>query len=100
VARRLDHEAMIRRGVDRHEARRYADALAEFDRALVQVPGCPLAEYNKANSLYMLGRDAEAESLLRWLVTATDADLRTACPVARPRSLRLDAAYLLFLALV
>ena len=100
MSRYLDHEELIRRGLNRHEARRYADALGYFNRALAQTPGCPLAEYNKANSLHMLGLDAEAEPLLRRLMAATDADLRTACPVARPRSLRLDAAYLLFLALV
>lgn len=44
----------------------------------------------------MLGRDAEAEPLLRGLVAASSAELRAICPVARPRSLRLDALYLLF----
>jgi tetratricopeptide (TPR) repeat protein len=100
MGQRLDHESLIRRGLESHEARRYAAALPYFGRALRLAPGCPVAVYNRANSLYMLGRDAEAEPLLRWLVAAPAAQLRAVCPVCRPRSLKLDALYLLFLVLI
>src|SRR5262249_4888808 len=83
-----------------HEARQYSAALPYFDRALRLAPRCPLALYNRANTLHMLGRDTEAEPLLRGLVVASEADLLAACPFDRPRSLRLDATYLLFLVLV
>lgn len=51
MRRRLDHEALVQRGLDLHEARRYAAALPWFDRALAAAPGCPVAEYNWANAL-------------------------------------------------
>jgi hypothetical protein len=88
------------RGLALHEARRYAAALPYFERAVRLSPGCPLAAYNRANTLHMLGRDAEAEPLLRGLVAASEDELGRACLVARPRSLRLDALFLLFLVLV
>jgi tetratricopeptide (TPR) repeat protein len=100
VSRRLSHEELICRGLVHHEARRYAAALPYFDRASRLAPSCPLAVYNRADTLHMLGRDAEAEPLLRELVAASEADLLAACPVDRPRSLQLDAIYLLFLVLV
>lgn len=96
----LDYEELICRGLDRHEARWYAAALPYFDRALRLAPGCPVALYNRANPLHMLERDLEAEPILRQMVAASDAELRAACPISRPRSLRLDAAYLLFAVLL
>ena len=48
----------------------------------------------------MLGRDSDAEPILRNLVVQSVEELRAACPVVRPRSLRLDAFYLLFLVMV
>jgi tetratricopeptide (TPR) repeat protein len=83
-----------------HEARRYAAALPYFERALQLSPSCPIAVYNRANTLYMLERDAEAEPLLRGLIAASEDELGRACLVVRPRSLRLDSLYLLFLVLI
>jgi tetratricopeptide (TPR) repeat protein len=83
-----------------HEARRYAAALSFFDRATRVAPDCPLVVYNRANTLYMLERDAEAYPLLRGLIEATPEELDRRCPFDRPRSLHLDAHYLLFLVVV
>jgi hypothetical protein len=88
------------RGLELHEARRYAAALPYFERALRLSPSCPIAAYNRANTLFMLERDAEAEPLLRGLIARSEDELGRACLVARPRSLRLDALYLLFLVLI
>jgi tetratricopeptide (TPR) repeat protein len=96
MARRLDHEALVQRGLDLHEARRYAAALPWFDRALAVAPECPVAQYNRANTLHMLDRDREAEPILRRLITASPAQLRRRCATAAARSLQLDARYLLF----
>ena len=101
VGRRLDHEALVDRGLDLHEARRYAAALPWFDRALAVAPGCPIAEYNRANTLHMLGRDREAEPILRALIAASPDELRRRCATADDlRSVQLDAHYLLFLVLL
>jgi tetratricopeptide (TPR) repeat protein len=62
-------------GLELHEARRYAAALPYFERALRLSPNCPLAVYNRANTLYMLERDAEAEPLLRGLIAASEEEL-------------------------
>ncbi len=100
MARRLDHERLVERGLDLHEARRYAAALPWFERALAVAPACPVAQYNRANTLHMLGRDGEAEPILRELVAATLAELRRRCATADARSLQLDAHYLLSLVLL
>jgi tetratricopeptide (TPR) repeat protein len=92
----VDHDALICRGLELHEARRYAAALPWFDRALRAAPGCPVAVYNRANALHMLGRDREAEPLLRELIAADPDELARRCPRAWPRSLQLDAHFLLF----
>lgn len=84
-----------------HEAYKYAAALPWFDRALAVAPECPVAQYNRANTLHMLGRDREAEPILRKLIIVSPADLRRRCPIAQElRSLQLDAHYLLFLVLL
>jgi tetratricopeptide (TPR) repeat protein len=62
-------------GLELHEARRYAAALPCFERALRLSPNCPIAVYNRANTLYMLERDAEAEPLLRGLIAASEEEL-------------------------
>lgn len=101
MSQRLDrHEKLIRQGSDLHDLREYEAAVMFFDQALVLSPGCATAIYNRANTLYMLGRDSEAEPPLRGLVAASPTQLRAACSVARPRSLILDANYLLFLVLL
>ncbi len=77
--RMADHDALIRHGADLHEARRYAAALPWFERALHIAPQCPVAIYNRANTLHMLDRDQEAEPLLRGLIRATPEELRAGC---------------------
>jgi tetratricopeptide (TPR) repeat protein len=94
--RHRKHERFILRGHKLHEARRYAEALPYFDRALRIVPECPLAVYNRANTLHMLARDREAYPLLRGLIGVEAKELQKRCPVSRPRSLQLDAYQLLF----
>jgi tetratricopeptide (TPR) repeat protein len=93
--RNLDHDALIRRGLELHEARKYSAALPWFERALLVAPKCPAAMYNRANTLHMLDRDSEAEPLLRSLIQATPEELREGCPASQPRSLQLDAHFLL-----
>lgn len=99
MGRRLDHEALVQRGLDLHEARRYAAALPWFDRALAVAPTCPVAQYNRANTLHMLDRDEEAEPILRRLIQVSPEHLRRRCSACDPRSLQLDAHWLLFLVL-
>ncbi len=91
-----DHEALIERGLALHEARRYAAALPYFDRALAAAPGCAVAIYNRANTLHMLGREAEAYLLLQDLIAVGPEELRQRCPCVGPRSLQLDTYFLLF----
>jgi tetratricopeptide (TPR) repeat protein len=95
-ARFQRHERLIARGHKLHEARRYAEALPCFEQALRLIPDCPLAVYNRANTLHMLCRDYEAYPLLLDLIRSDVAELRRRCPVKFPRSLQLDAYILLF----
>jgi tetratricopeptide (TPR) repeat protein len=90
-----DHFAIIRRGLGLHEARRYAEALPHFERACELAPGCPTALYNRANTLHMLGRDEEAYPLLQGIIRSSLEQLREGCPACGPRSLQLDAYFLL-----
>jgi hypothetical protein len=87
---------LVERGLALHEARRYTAALGCFERALRSAPGCPVAVYDKANTLHMLDRNREAEALLRGLIAASQEDLEEACDGVEARSLQLDAWYLLF----
>ena len=96
----VDHDALIRRGNKLHEARRYAAALPWYEQALLIAPQCPCAIYCRANSLHMLDRDEEAQPLLRTLIQAKPQELRDGCPEAQPRSIQLDAHFLLFLVLL
>ena len=101
MGRRLDHEALVQRGLDLHEVQRYAAPLPWFDRALAVAPACPVAQYNRANTLHMLDRDREAEPILRELIAPGLAELRRRCAIADDLpSLQLDAHYLLFLVLL
>jgi tetratricopeptide (TPR) repeat protein len=96
MSRRLDHETVILRGLELHEAHRYAAALRYFDRALQLAPDCPVAVYNRANTLHMLARDQDAYALLRGLIEVSPEDLRSRCHIPLgPRSLQLDAYNLL-----
>ncbi len=90
-----DHYALIRRGHKLHEARKYAEALPYFERACEAAPRCPSAIYNRANTLHMLGNDKKAYGLLQAIVGASPAQLRSGCPDSEPRSLQLDAYFLL-----
>ena len=93
------HSELIRRGLRWHERRQYGRALPLFAEALEQWPSCPNAKYNLANTLHMLGHDKDACVLLRELTEASDRDLLEGCDdlAGSPRSLRLDAYFLLFL---
>ncbi|HEY5912343.1 MAG TPA: tetratricopeptide repeat protein [Verrucomicrobiae bacterium] len=93
---REDHEGLLKAGLKLHEARRYAEALRYFERATRLAPDCPVAAYNRANAMHMLGRDSEAYSILRELIGVPAAELERRCPNARPLSLQLDAHFLLF----
>ena len=97
MKRRLDHQAFVKAGLRLHEARRYARALPYFEEASRLAPNCPVAAYNRANTLHMLDRDAEAYPNLRVLIEVDPAELERRCPDARPISLQLDAYFLLFL---
>jgi tetratricopeptide (TPR) repeat protein len=91
-----DHKALIKRGLALHEARRYAAALPYFDRALQHAPDCPVAVFNRANTLHMMGRDKTAYPLLRELVDVAPEELRRRFADSNPRSLHLDTYMLLF----
>src|SRR5690606_11819664 len=90
------HISLIEKGLEIHEKRKYSKALPYFERALALSPNCPVAIYNKANVLHMLGRHSEAYPLLRDLIGTDARELRRRCPASGPRSLQLDAYYLLF----
>lgn len=92
------HDDEIERGNERHEARKYGAALKHFERAHALAPLCPLTDYNRANTLYMLGRDLEAIPLLEKLISTPIATLKAGCKGAPHRSLQVDAYFLLFLA--
>ena len=93
------HSELIRRGLRWHERRRYERALPLFVQALEDWPTCPNARYNLANTLHMLGHDEEACVILRELVDSSDRELLEGCDdlAISPRSMRLDAHFLLFL---
>ncbi len=91
------HHDEIDRGLDLHEARKYAAALKHFERAHKLDPSCPLANYNRANTLHLMDRDDEAIVLLEQLIATPVTALQAACVDAPARSLQVDAYYLLFL---
>lgn len=95
--RRHDHAALIARGLALYEARRYAAALPCFDRALRMAPECPIALYNRANTLHMLERSEEASEILKGLLAVTPEVLHQRCEVPfSARSIQTDACMLLF----
>jgi tetratricopeptide (TPR) repeat protein len=92
------HESTISRGLEFHEGRQYKKALPYFRRACKATPQCAVAQYNFANTLYMLGRHGDATAILATLVTTPDSVLRAGCPLEEnPRSFKVDAQFLLFL---
>lgn len=91
-----DHETLVSAGLKLHEARRYAAALRVFEQASRLAPECPVVAFNRANPMHMLGREAEAYSILKDLIRTPPAQLKRRCSSAGPRSLQLDAYYLLF----
>lgn len=91
------HEALMRRGLAQHEARKYAAALRLFEQALEMAPACPIALYNIANTLHMLGRDRRAKPILLKLVSANPKALNASCEGVGARSLQMDAYQLLSL---
>jgi len=91
------HVEIVERGLELHEAHNYEAALTVFEAARLFSPHCPVVTYNIANTLHMLDRDAESSALLRSILDAPDPQLIDQCSQASPRSLRLDALYLMFL---
>src|SRR5437867_1033835 len=96
MKRHKDHQAMVKAGLKLHEARHYARALPLFEDASRLAPDCPVAAYNRANTMHMLGRDAEAYPILRELISVSPAELERRCMNTQPLSLQLDAHFLLF----
>jgi tetratricopeptide (TPR) repeat protein len=92
-----DHFALVRRGLQLHEARKYARALQHFEQACDLAPLCPTASYNRANTLHMLGNNEEAYQLLRGIVDASLENLTAGCPQCGARGLQSDACFLLAL---
>jgi len=97
MKQQLDHEVMVKAGLKLHEARQYSRALQYFNKASRLAPDCPVAAYNRANTMHMLGRDAEAYQILRELISVSPDELERRCQDAHPISLQLDAYFLLFL---
>ena len=62
------HWLLTRLGLTCYEQRKYGVALRYHDQALALAPNCPLALWDKAGALQMLGRHAEALELYRRLV--------------------------------
>jgi tetratricopeptide (TPR) repeat protein len=91
------HEDEIERGLELHDARKYAAALKHFERAHALAPLCPLADYNRANTLHQLGRDDEATEILEKLIATPIPTLKARCVRIPARALQVDAYYLLFL---
>jgi hypothetical protein len=57
---------------------------------------CPVVAYNRANTLHMLDRDAEAYQILRDLISVTASELESRCCDMSGRGLQLDCYFLLF----
>lgn len=93
-----NHERLIEKGLEHHEAFRYSKALPFFRKAYRSHPNCPCAIYNLANTLHMLGHESEAKRLLKIMLKAPDSKLREGCPMLSkvPASYKLDAYFLLF----
>ncbi|HSG68981.1 MAG TPA: tetratricopeptide repeat protein [Planctomycetaceae bacterium] len=92
------HESLISEGLCHHEAFEYKKALTLFRKAYKETPLCSVAQYNYANTLFMLERYDESSEILRSLLATPDAVLRVGCPLQEnPRPFKLDANYLLFL---
>jgi hypothetical protein len=93
-----NHERLIEKGLEHHEAFRYSKALPFFRKAYKSHPNCPCAIYNLASTLHMLGHEKESKRLLNMLLKTPDLTLREGCPTAGkvPASFKLDAYFLLF----
>jgi tetratricopeptide (TPR) repeat protein len=93
-----NHERLIEKGLEHHEAFRYSTALPYFKKAYKLRQNCPCAIYNLANTLHMLGYDSESKRLLQLMLKTPDSTLRDGCPNAEqePASFKLDAFFLLF----
>lgn len=64
-----DHWLLTRLGLTYYEQRRYKRALHYSLKALQIEPYCPLAIWDYAGTLDMLGRKKEALSIFRWLIS-------------------------------
>lgn len=91
-----DHKRLVTRAVKLHDARKYSTAFKCFKKASRIAPECPVITYGIANAMHMLGRDVEAYPLLEELLSVEPAELDRRCPACGPRSLQLDAYFLLF----
>lgn len=93
----VDAHKGIEEASDAHEARDYLRALSILTGVLKNHPGCPLAVFNVASALHMLGRPEEAVGHLKCLVG--DQLAATGCLNERQYlSLVMDGEYLMFLA--
>lgn len=91
-----DHWLMARMGLAYYEERRYREALEWSRRAIAAEPRCPLARWEFAGALQMLGRLAEAKEQYQLLARLRDSGSRSE-PCWEGKSwaegLRLDAIF-------
>lgn len=64
-----DHWLLTRLALTYYEQRDYRNALRFDIKALQKAPYCPLAIWNYAGTLNMLGKNKEALALYRWLIS-------------------------------
>jgi tetratricopeptide (TPR) repeat protein len=72
-----DHWLWSRLSAVKYEQRDYQGALADAEKALEIVPDCPLAQWDYAGALDMLGRPKEALAVYRDLFHRGDEQLET-----------------------
>ena len=94
----MNHDELIKQGLEFHESFQYEQALAYFEKSFETHPRCAATLYNCANTLHMLGRSSEAERFIRILHEATEEELKKGCSESEiePRSFQVDAHFLLY----
>ena len=93
-----DHFLLLKRGLCDHERHRYSKALPWFAKAAAAAPHCPCAQYNLANTLFMLKREGEAFAILSKLAAMSPDMVEDACADADEDGAGFvaDVHYLLF----